>query len=62
MSFEHPIEENHGSHFIRKLVYMKGKVGLHGHGLSIGIFSFFDEFFREGGFIVHYVFIIIIFV
>ena len=55
----HPIEENHGSHFIRKLVHMKDKVGLCGHEPSIGIFSFFTEFFRKGSFDVYYVIILI---
>ena len=57
-AFGHPIEENHGSCFIRKLVHVKSKVDLHGHEPSVGIFSFFAEFFKKGGFDVHHVIVI----
>ena len=59
-SFEHSIEENHSLCFIRELVHMKDKIGLHGHEPSIGIFSFSTELFKECGFDVHHVIIMFI--
>ena len=53
LSFGHPVEENHDLHFIGIFVHMKGKVGLHNHESSVGISSFFTEFFREGSFDFH---------
>ena len=55
LSFGHSIEKNHDSCFIGILIYMKGKVGLHGHKLFIGISSFSTELFREGSFNFHIV-------
>ena len=46
LSLGHSIEENHGLHFIRKLVHMKGKIGFHGHEPFIGISSFYAELFK----------------
>ena len=55
LSFGHPIEANHGSHFIGVFVCMKGKVVLHGHEPSIGISGFSAKLFREGSFDFHVV-------
>ena len=61
-SFGHPIEENHSSHFIGELVHMKDEVDHHGHEPSFGISGFSAEFFKEGSFNVHHLFIVIFFI
>ena len=41
---------------------MKDKTGLQGHEPSVGISNLFIKFFREGGFDIHDVFIVVFFI